>query len=128
MLRIYLWVNALLYIVFAVWCTLLWQRTAQHLGYVEFTNAGNSEYLVVYGGLQLGMGLFFAISALKPTLHQAGLLFAVLLYSCIVVYRLITVIVFSPVAPITLAIAALEGVLLMVALWLFFTKRDATLR
>lgn len=118
MAAVYLYFNAALYAVFAAWCTLAPHRTAAALGLATATAGGRSEYLVVYGGLQLGLALFFLYCArLEPRL---GLVFALALYAPLVVYRLVTLARFWPVGAVTLAVAVLEAALLVAAaaLWL----------
>lgn len=126
MTAIYLWLNAALYVVFAAWCTLLSQRTAGGVGYAELTRGGMSEYLVVYGGLQLGLALFFAWCA-RSGLERTGLVFALALYVPIVAYRSATVAKNWPVGPTTLAVAVLEAILLAsaVVLWLRTAPTDS---
>lgn len=126
MIAIYLWLNAALYIVFAAWCTLLPQRTAAGVGFTELTRGGASEYLVVYGGLQLGLGLFFAWCA-RSGLERTGLVFALALYGPIVLWRAVTVARNWPVGTTTLTVAALEVILLASAilLWLRATPTDS---
>jgi len=78
---------------------------------------------VVYGGLQLGLGLFFLYCA-RTGEDRLGLLLALALYAPLVAYRLVTVWRFWPVGTSTLWVAGLELALLLasVALWL---GRDA---
>jgi hypothetical protein len=123
MTAIYLYVNAALYALFAVWITLSPAKTAANQGYALIANGGRSEYLVVYGGLQVGLALFFAWTAQSQGLQRAGLVFALLLYAPIVVYRMITVARFWPVASTTLAVAALEILLLVWAVVLVLRTR-----
>lgn len=115
----YLNFNAVLYAVFAAWCTLAPHRTAAALGLATTNAGGRSEYLVVYGGLQLGLALFFLYCARLPE-PRTGLVFALALYVPLVAYRLVTLARFWPVGPTTLAVAALEAALLAIAaiLWL----------
>lgn len=126
MTSIYLWINAVIYVAFAAWCTLSPTRTATGVGYASLTSSGMSEYLVVYGGLQLGLGLFFAWCA-RRGLERTGLIFALALYVPIVVYRAASVIRQWPVASTTLAVAALELSLLAsaLALWFLVAPTDA---
>jgi hypothetical protein len=123
MAAIYLYCNAALYLLFAVWITLSPWQTAPNIGYTGLSSGGRSEYLVVYGGLQVGLALFFAWTAHSSGLHRAGLVFALLLYAPIVLYRSITVARFWPVASTTLAVAALEIVLLVAAATLVLKTR-----
>lgn len=119
MIGVFLYFNALLYSVFAAWCTLAPRQTAEAMGYSSVSASGQSEYLVVYGGLQLGLGLFFLYCARNGE-ERLGLLLALALYVPIVAYRLVSVARFWPVGTTTLWVAGLEVALLLVGvgLWL----------
>lgn len=123
----YLWLNAAMYALFAVWCTVQAGSTSQALGYAQLTNSGRSEYLVIYGGLQLGLAVFFAVCASRPNWHSVGLLLALLVYAPIVVFRWWTVVQHRPVAGMTIGIGVLETALLAaaVALWLSASLQGA---
>ncbi|MFM8980505.1 MAG: DUF4345 family protein [Planctomycetia bacterium] len=79
--------NAVLYVALGLWCALDPATTARFVGLQPTGPAGQSEWLAVYGGLELGLGAFFAVAALRPALRSAGLLFALCLYAGIVVLR-----------------------------------------
>jgi len=119
MIEIYLWANAVIYILFALWCTFQKNQTAKASGYLTLNNSGWSEYLVIYGGLQFGLAFFFAYLATNTELHQTGISFALMLYIPIVLYRFFTIYKFRPVRPTTLAIASMEILLLIVAIVCF---------
>jgi hypothetical protein len=87
MISAYLWVNALLYLLFAVWCTLRPGQTSTFLGLTPVGSKGLSEFVAVYGGLEAGLGAFYLISALRPSLHNAALLMSVCLYGGLVLFR-----------------------------------------
>jgi hypothetical protein len=114
----YLYANAALYLLFAVWCTVKSSGTADSLGYRTLSAGGRSEYLVIYGGLQLGLALIFWQCAMRPSWRQAGVLATVLLYAPIVLYRLITIARFWPVGGLTVATGVLECTLLAWGLWI----------
>ncbi len=119
MVAAYLYLNAVLYLVFAVWCSLRWRETSKAMGFVTLSHSGQSEYLVVYGGLQLGLAIAFFLLARDPSLHRFGLLFSLALYAAIVAFRVPTALAFSPVSSTTWIVAGLEVFLLVaaVALW-----------
>lgn len=118
-MALYLYANALLYAVFALWITLSPWTTANGVGYEALSRSGKSEYLVVYGGLQLGLAAFFAFTALSQQTQRLGIIFAICLYAPIVIYRVVTVIRFWPVQSTTLWIGSLEAVLLLVAIGVY---------
>jgi hypothetical protein len=56
----YLWVNAAIYAIFAALCTVRAGATSRSIGFVSLNNGGMAEYVTVYGGMELGLGLIFA--------------------------------------------------------------------
>jgi hypothetical protein len=123
MQAIYLYLNAALYACFALWCTFAAEKTSVNLGYLSLAPGGRSEYLVIYGGLQLGLAGAFWLLARQPELNRVGVVFALVLYGPIVVYRIVTLFRFWPVATLTVATGCLETVLLLAAMWLYFVRR-----
>ncbi len=122
-MSIYLYLNAVLYALFAVLCTVNARGTSASLGYLTLSSGGRSEYLVIYGGLQFGLAIFFALLASRPTMHAMGLTFALSLYLPIVIYRLVTIIAFRPVPMLTLLVAGLECLLLVIGAVLWMRTR-----
>lgn len=125
MVKIYLGLNAAIYLVFALWCTFSASKTATAQGFLTLDGAGRAEYLTVYGGLQFGLALFFALLALTPKWHGVGLLFALCLYVPIVLWRGIGLAGNWPVGSTTLAVAGLELFMLLWAGWIWFSQRGS---
>jgi hypothetical protein len=123
MVAAYLYLNAVLYAVFSLWCTLRWRETSRALGYTTLSHSGQSEYLVLYGGVQAGLAIAFVLLAREPALHRFGMLFALALYAAIVAFRVPTAIMFAPVAPTTWIVAALEIFLFAAAAGLLLAAR-----
>ncbi len=120
MLRFYFYLNAALYALLAIWCTVSHLKTSKASGYVELNNSGHSEYLVIYGGLQLGLAFFYTYLGLYPAaLGRVGAIFSILLYAPIVLYRIVTVLRYSPVSGITWGTGALELALLIGAIFAY---------
>lgn len=124
MIKLYFWVNAALYVLFALWCTFRKEQTAEASGYIGLNSSGWSEYLVIYGGLQLGLAGFFVYLATHPEYDKVGLVFALLLYVGIVLYRLVSVFAYWPVKTPTLVIAGMEVALLLGAVFCWLALRD----
>ena len=124
-MALYLWLNAALYAVFSAWCALRWSSTSAALGYVQLNGSGRSEYLAVYGGLQLGLAIGFALFAMHAQHQRMGVLFALVLYAAIVPFRWASVAMLGPVERLTLMVGALETGMLLWALGLWWTSRGA---
>lgn len=113
MIKFYFWVNAVLYLLFALWCTFGKDQTAKASGYLSMNNSGWSEYLVIYGGLQLGLAGFFAYLAMHPEYFKVGVIFSLMLYIGIVIFRLTSMYAYWPVRKPTMVIAGMEVLLLI---------------
>lgn len=120
MAALYLWINAAMYAVFALWCAIALDSTARNLGYTALSNSGRSEYFTVYGGLQWGLALSFAYLAWKPELQRPGLLIAIAIYAPLVLHRSISLLRFGPVESMTKLVAGLEIVMLIAAVAIWF--------
>jgi len=84
----YLWLNAFLYLLFSLWCAFAPEKTSSFLGLSRKDDAGITEYLAVYGGLQFGLAIIFAWSVLGGW-QMNGLRMAIALYAGIVAFRTI---------------------------------------
>jgi hypothetical protein len=123
MTTLYLWINAVLYAVLALWCTLLPAITSQSIGFVALSNSGRSEYAVIYGGMQFGFAFLFAWTAVSGN-HRFGLIFSLAIYVPILLFRVISVVRFWPVSATTLATGALEVVLTSAAILLWLNSQS----
>lgn len=120
----YLGFNAVLYAVLGAWCALAPGTTSAWVGLSAVGPAGASEYLAVYGGMQLGFAAWFALTAARPALRPAGLGFAICLYGGIVALRTVAVaqLGFATLGNARLAFG-LEVALLVAALGLAARRR-----
>lgn len=123
MAAIYLWINAVLYGLLALWCTLLPARTSSAVGFIELSNSGHSEFAVIYGGMQFGFAFLFGWAALSGN-FRFGLVFALSIYIPILLFRIVSVMHFWPVSSVTLATGALEVLLTAAAILLWFNSRS----
>lgn len=123
MASIYFYLNAVIYVGLAIVCTLRPGPTATGIGFIELNRSGRSEYLVVYGGLQLGLGLFYFLLGRNPTYVSIGVLFSLLLYAPMVAYRMVSIWLHRPTSAVTLGTATLEVLLLLGALVLWRGSR-----
>ena len=121
MTNLYFWANAVIYCLFVLWCTVGKEKTSLASGFKGINNSGWSEYLVIYGGLQIGLAAFFLYLALHSEFTKIGLIFSLFLYFPIVVYR-VTIYKFRPVSPTTLSVGGMEIALLIWASVLTLTK------
>ncbi len=122
MIALYLWTNAVLYALLALWCTLMPANTSQSIGFIALSNSGQSEYAVIYGGMQFGFAFLFGWAALSGN-HRFGLIFSLAIYVPILLFRIISVARYWPVSATTLATGVLEVILTSAAILLWFSSR-----
>lgn len=122
MTKAFLILNGVLYLALGLWCTLLPTKTSQAIGFGLPTNSARSEYIVVYGGLEVGMGLFFLLCAFRSGMTEAGLWFALLTYGCLMVYRWGTIFAFKDLTSFIYTIVIVETVMAGLAAWLVWRE------
>lgn len=119
MTAVYLWINAVLYALLALWCTLMPGETSQSIGFIQMSHSGQSEYAVIYGGMQFGFAFLFGWTALSGN-HRFGLIFSLAIYVPILLFRIVSVAHYWPVSATTLGTGVSEVLLTAaaIALWL----------
>lgn len=120
MIKIYLLVASAIYAGLAVWCTLAPEKTARGVGLSFLEPAGRVEFLTVYGGLEAGMALFFALCAFNPSLARAGLLFGLVSFGALATWRLVSLLLISETGTTPFYLLSVEGLMFLAAAWLYF--------
>lgn len=120
MTQAFLIVNGVLYIALAAWCTILPTQTSQAIGFGLPNNSARSEYIVVYGGLELAMGLFFLLCAWRSNMQEAGLWFALLTYACLMLYRWATIFTLNDLSSFIYTMVAVETTMTLLSAWLLW--------
>ncbi len=105
----------LLYILSGLWCLAMMQTVLSFLGMNLQSGLAHSEYISVYGGLQLGLGLAMVLCARIPRYVEAALLFAAVFSLVLFVARLTSVTMYDYPSG-ALGLAVLEFILAAV-LW-----------
>ncbi|WP_425615565.1 DUF4345 family protein [Anatilimnocola sp. NA78] len=107
------------YIALAAWCAISPTQTANSVGYTFRSGSGMSEYMTVYGGLQLGLGLFFLWPMLRPEQFFTVLMACLLVHGCIVLFRVPSLLLVSGIERTTYFLVATEVTILVLSLWRF---------
>lgn len=85
------------------------------------SNRGRAEYLTTYGGLQVGLATLFFLLARSGD-PMLGLRIAIGIYFPILLYRITTGLMNLPAFASTLGATGLEALLLIVAIWLLYSR------
>lgn len=124
--RAFLAVTSLLYIGLGIWCTVAPATTSQKVGFERIGEAGRSEFVTVYGGLEVGLGLVFAAFAWKPKTVGYGLLACLLIHGALVAFRTGSFLHYDAMRGMVLQLAIGEWLIFLTSLGLYwFTSASA---
>jgi hypothetical protein len=110
--RIFLAIVGVAYLFLAIWCSLRPSQTSQSVGFSLTPGSGQSEFFVVYGGMELGIGIIFLWPLYDPEKGPAVLLTCLVIHACLVLFRSISFFLYSGIQTTTYFLAAVE--------WLIF--------
>ncbi|MFO0867264.1 MAG: hypothetical protein U0744_21940, partial [Gemmataceae bacterium] len=85
--RIFLAVVGAAYLLLAAWCAILPRSTSRSVGFDLQPGSGQSEYFVVYGGLQAALGLIFFAPLLRFEYTLPALEACLLIHALLVLMR-----------------------------------------
>lgn len=121
--KIFLTVLGLFYVATGLWCGIRPRQTMEAIGLSTLNGSGNSEYVTVYGGFLVGVGIFLAIAGLNSSYVLAGLVASTAIHAGIIVARGISLGMYSGVQPITYGLAVFEAVIFLASSFLLWLAR-----
>jgi hypothetical protein len=113
-----------LYAYLAAWCSFSPGETSSLVGFTLQPGSGQSEFLVVYGGLELGMALIFLWPLLRPETTRFALINCTLIHACLVAFRTVSFALFAGIQPMTWKLAAGEWVIFLAGAGLLWVTRN----
>lgn len=117
--RLFLAATSILYLGLGIWCAVAPATTSRKVGFERIGEAGRSEFVTVYGGLEVGLGLVFAAMAWKPESVGSGLLACLLIHGAIVAFRAGSFVQYDAMRGMTLQLAIGEWVIFLASLALY---------
>lgn len=118
MARPFLAVVGAAYIFLAIWCAAQPDATARSVGFELTPGSGQSEYFVVYGGLELALGIAFIWPLRRKEDTVGALRLCCLIHSCLVVFRTVSFFQFADIGRTTYVLAAVEWLILIGCLFI----------
>lgn len=119
-IKIYLGIVGALYVYLGGLCSIKMEETAEKVGFILISGKGQSEFMTVYGGLEIAMGIFFLLPLFFKEHTKSALLFAVILHLGLVVFRSIAFMKFSDIAPFTYQLAIGEWIIFVAGCALYY--------
>ena len=118
MARTFLAVVGAAYVFLAIWCAAQPDATARSVGFELISGSGQSEYFVVYGGLELALGIAFLWPLRRKQDTVGALRLCCLIHSCLVVFRTVSFFQFSDIGKTTYVLAGIEWLILLGTLFI----------
>ncbi len=111
-----------MYIALAVWCSVQPERTSNTVGFQLRPGSGQSEFLTIYGGLELALGLAFLAPLLREEYVPYSLLLCLVVHTSLVAFRTAGFLMFSDIPRTTYYLAAAEWGLLLIVGWRWIAR------
>lgn len=121
--RLYLLTTAFLYAGLAIWCSVAPAATSKKVGFELKGGSGESEFMTVYGGLEFGIALIFALAALKDSTINYGVMACILIHASLVVFRTLSFFVYKDIGPFTYRLAVGEWVIAILGILVYLFAR-----
>ncbi len=122
MTRIFLAIVGALYVFLAGWCAVQPVKTAKSIGYDLVGGGGLSEYVTVYGGIQLALALIFLWPLYRVEDTNAALAVCLVVHASLVVFRTAGFFMFGDIPSTTYYFAASEWVILLISGYLYYAR------
>ncbi len=126
-MKIYLTVVGLVYLSLAVWWAVAPAQTSAKVGFALEGGSGRSEFLAVYGGLELGLALVFLMPLVFDRSTAFALVSCVLIHGGLVLCRSAGFALFSGIGSTTVRLAIGEWVILLTGLACWY-QNSGTIR
>ncbi len=123
MARIFLVAVGILYAYLAIWCSLKPAETSGLVGFDLRPGSGQSEFLSVYGGLEMGMACIFLWPLWRPKQLESSLLACLLIHGCLVLFRGVGFFLYSDIQRMTYQLAVGEWVIFLASAGLCWRKQ-----
>jgi len=121
MAKIFLACVGVAYIALAFWCGFLPGSTSKAIGFELKPGSGQSEYFVVYGGLQLALGIAFLWPLCRSQDLPLCLGLCLLIHASLVLFRSISFLLYREIGITTYALAGVEWGILLLSAWFWWS-------
>ena len=124
--KIFLALVGLMYIGLAAWCSLAPHTTSGKVGFQLKPGSGQSEFLVIYGGLELAMALIFLWPLFNRDVLFYSLTTCLIIHGCLVFFRTLSFFLFRGMGSTTVYLAIGEWAILILTavLWFWHSRQS----
>jgi hypothetical protein len=125
MIRVWLALVGGLYLMLAAWCAITPASTSQSVGFTLQGGSGQSEFLVVYGGLELALGLIFLWPLWQAAVTRYALTVCLIVHGCLVLFRCASFFLFEGIGATTYSLATGEWLIFLISLGFCLSARKS---
>lgn len=122
--KTYLVAAALIYAALAIWCSVQPNITSAKVGFSLEGDTGRSEFLTVYGGLEMGLALILLACVVRPEFTIAGVVGCVIIHGSLVLFRTISLFLYPAVESLTWRLAIGEWAILLAGIAVLWMSRS----
>jgi hypothetical protein len=123
MSRWFLFGVSLLYLSLAAYCILNPLAASELVGFSLVGGAGQSEFLTIYGGLELWLALIFALPLFRVAWLPFSLIACISLHGCLVLFRTASFLLFDGIDMGTVRLAAGEWLILLLSVFILLSNK-----
>ena len=121
--KLFLALVGFLYLGLAVWCSVSPVHTSGKVGFELKPGSGQSEFLVIYGGLELAMSLMFLLPLIRSEYLASSLLACLLIHVCLVAFRTVSLVLYRDISSTTYNLAIGEWAILIVGMFVWYFQK-----
>jgi len=122
MTKIFLALVGVAYLGLAGWCSIQPAKTAKAVGFTLQPGSGQSEFITVYGGLELALGLVFLWPLFRPDEIAFPLFVCLVVHASLVLFRTISFGLFTGMETTTYYLALTEWIIFLGSAYFFWRK------
>ena len=122
--KIFLAVIGLIYLALAIWCTVDPPTTSTKVGFQLQRGSGESEFVTVYGGLELALALILMLPLIWGDSTRFALVACLIVHACLVLFRSYAYLRFEGIGAFTHRLAICEWVILLASVAVLLTMKS----
>ena len=115
--KIFLALVGLMYLGLAIWCSVVPTTTSAKVGFQLEPGSGQSEFLVIYGGLELALALIFLLPFARKEFLDSSLVACALIHACLVTFRTVSFFLYDDISSMTYKLAIGEWTILLLSVF-----------
>ena len=124
--KIFLAVVGLVYLALALWCSIDPATTSEKVGFQLQPGSGQSEFITIYGGLELALAIILLMPLVWNESTRFSLISCIAIHGSLVLFRSMAYFRFEGIDSFTHRLAIGEWVILLASIAVLLTLKPPT--